>query len=388
MFTVRVVPPRWLWRAERADETFLDVYYRALWNHWRPDMRALACLIMLASTPMRIGRHWRSCWALNHPRNLHDATQKHMAAGARAEDFLWQPARKGVHRLLNPGAFPLSASPLKNKYLFAALCRSQNLSHPETLPAGASREDIVEFLHRHDAVILKPNFSSRGRGIEAWRWQTEQWDGPAHLSHNYLGMIDHVSQRLAAGYLVQRCLKVHPALATLSPGVLPSLRIITCRAEDGKPEATDAVLRLSAGGAQPVDNFAAGGIACVVNSDGQIERAMIRCAGGFETIDRHPESGAQLAGASLTDLPAALALAERAHAALGSGFTVVGWDVGMADEGPVLIEGNWNPGGETLQLPGGQGLAARRLGDLFRHHLQRLPCAIWRSAAPLQYEPR
>ena len=69
-------------------------------------------------------------------------------------------------------------------------------------------------------------------------------------------------------------------------------------------------------------------------------------------------------GAAVPDLGEAIALAVRAHRAFAD-FTVIGWDVGLTCAGPVLVEGNWNPGTDILQLVSGRGLSDTRLGDLY-----------------------
>ena len=49
----------------------------------------------------------------------------------------------------------------------------------------------------------------------------------------------------AAGGVIQRCLATHDALADMSPGALPTLRVVTCLDEVGTPEAvrlTEAAL--------------------------------------------------------------------------------------------------------------------------------------------------
>jgi hypothetical protein len=54
----------------------------------------------------------------------------------------------------------------------------------------------------------------------------------------------------------------------------------------------------------------------------------------------------------------------------------------------VLIEGNWNPGYNVLQLVHGRGLGELRIGALYRHHLERAPAERWTAAGPLQIAQR
>jgi hypothetical protein len=193
----------------------------------------------------------------------------------------------------------------------------------------------------------------------------------------------------AAGGVIQRCLATHDALADMSPGALPTLRVVTCLDEVGTPEACALALRLSAGGGRPVDNFNAGNLVLSVDADGHCgpvwqagpDGAPIRC-------DRHPLTGAPISGRPVPDLDAAVALALRAHLAFRSGFTVIGWDIGLTPDGPVLVEGNWNPGTDIMQLVSGRGLADSRLGALYCHHLRHLPPQRWQAAGAIERDPR
>ena len=63
---------------------------------------------------------------------------------------------------------------------------------------------------------------------------------------------------------------------------------------------------------------------------------------------------------------------------------LIGWDIGLSADGPVLIEGNWNPGYNVLQLVSGRGIGGMRLGELYRYHLEQAPEAAWRAATPVQ----
>ena len=54
-----------------------------------------------------------------------------------------------------------------------------------------------------------------------------------------------LARERSEGRIVQQCLSVDPALAAISPGALPTLRVVTVLDERGVPEVTDIALRLS-----------------------------------------------------------------------------------------------------------------------------------------------
>ncbi|HAF41439.1 MAG TPA: hypothetical protein DCG90_06710 [Sphingobium sp.] len=359
MFTIRAVP-------RRDENSLLAAYHGGLRRHWLPGARALAHLL---------ARTGRGGWSSAERLLLPDAVRR---AGLSMRD------RKGLHRLLNPAAFPVAANPLKNKQLFAQ--RAEQAGLPVASGWNPTREALGSWLARETDIIAKPSFRSKGQGVARFRRIGGDWHG-AEGAIADAALQARLGAMWQAGGVIQRRLPTHAALAELSPCALPTLRVVTCLDETGVPEVCGLALRLSAGGARPVDNFNAGNLVLGIDDQGRCGTAWL--GGGDQRLshDRHPLTGAAIAGTTVPDLAEALALARRAHPAF-PGFTVIGWDVGLTSDGPVLIEGNWNPGTDILQLVSGQGLAETRLGALYRHHLDRLPVACWRGARVVEWDRR
>lgn len=362
MLTLRIIPPRLFLAGRRsaAADDLTAFYFAQLWRYWRMRDRAAATLLAAAG-----------------------AVSTRPELGGGGEAFLGMRTRKGINRLLNPAAFPLDANPLKNKHRFAERCRAAGLPIPETFrgPPGA----LDAWLDARRAILLKPNFSSKGRGINGYRRDGRCWATASRtLSHQ--DMLGHLREAVGAGAIVQDWLSPHPALAERSPGALPTLRVMTLVDERGGVEACGAVLRLSAGTGVPVDNFQAGNLAVAIDADGRCGPAYRRQGGAIVVLERHPSTQALITGECVPDFRASCDLAVRAHGALRDGFVVIGWDVGLSADGPVLIEGNWNPGTDVLQMVSGQGIGGTRIGRLYRHHLERLDPDAWRAARPVQWE--
>ena len=383
MLTLRVIPPRLLGsRAPAADNDLSAFYFEALRRHWSAGDRALAlglsggaALLNLGS--LRHGGAWANGW--------NDAEEALLERDLDRRAHLSMAARKGVHRLINPGAFPLAKNPLKNKRLFAARCRRAGLAVPEQFDGGP--EALAGWLAGVPALLAKPNYASKGQGIVGFRRHGAGWlrDGaPVAVD----AVLAETKAMLAGGGVLQRACATHRDLLDLSPGALPTLRVMTAIDETGAIELCDRVIRLSAGGPRAVDNFNAGNIVAGLDEDGRIARAFRRENGRVVELTRHPTTGATLAGRRPPDLEAAFALALRAHEAFRSGFALIGWDVGLTDAGPVLVEGNWSPGSDILALVFGRALGDTRLGALYRHHLAQLSPEAWAAASPIETEPR
>jgi hypothetical protein len=87
----------------------------------------------------------------------------------------------------------------------------------------------------------------------------------------------------------------------------------------------------------------------------------------------HPVTGAAIAGRMLPDWPAAKGLVRRAHVEAFADYALIGWDVALTPDGPVLIEGNGKPGVLMPQRAARKGLGAGRYGQLLAYHLAIKP---------------
>jgi len=112
----------------------------------------------------------------------------------------------------------------------------------------------------------------------------------------------------------------------------------------------------------------AGGLIVPVElEDGRLGRA---CFGyGGQDHDIHPASGAPIAGRTLPHWEEAAALVTGAHGTAFADYVLIGWDVAITADGPLLIEGNGKPGVLMPQRAARRGLGEGRYGVLLAHHL-------------------
>ncbi|WP_066599831.1 sugar-transfer associated ATP-grasp domain-containing protein [Sphingobium cupriresistens] len=361
MLTLRALPVR-----RDGGNSLIAAYHDGLARHWSPVRR--------------LAGHGLSAIGCG---GWSPAERLYLGEAVRTQGLSMKD-RKGLHRLLNPGAFPLSSNILKNKQLFAKI--AAGLPLPDACDPDAT--DLDAWLAGQDDIIAKPSYRSKGQGVARFVRQGDRWRN-GDFSRTTVQLVVSLRALWRRGGVIQQRLPTHKALADLSPGALPTLRIVTCLNEAGAPEICDMALRLSAGGPRPVDNFNAGNLVLAVDGDGRCGAAWR--SGGKRAPSRHsrhPVTGMAIEGATIPDHDAARALALQAHERFRQGFTLIGWDIGLTTRGPVLIEGNWNPGTDIVQLVNGRGVADSRLGALYRHALDRLTDADWRGAGAVQRDRR
>lgn len=167
-------------------------------------------------------------------------------------------------------------------------------------------------------------------------------------------------------YLVQERIVQHSQLAAYHSSSLNTVRLVSTLQEDGTPRLLGGFFRMGVGGAV-VDNASSGGVVCGfdldtggLNSEGwQVSKS------GFKSISAHPTTGRQFAGGVIPFFREAVELVCRAHR-IAPWIRSVGWDIGIQDDGPVLIEGNerWGPLSLMWVDPAFVGRVRLLMGDM------------------------
>ncbi|QSB15236.1 hypothetical protein JQS43_02400 [Natronosporangium hydrolyticum] len=271
----------------------------------------------------------------------------------------------------------LEAAPLTDKVAFAARAVEHRLAVVPTLAVLRDGEiaEVPGELPATD-LFVKPLSGKGGRGVGKWRYYVDtdsfRSGGEAVPRARLLQVL--ADRSVGESHLVQPCLANHPDLADLALGAVVTCRLITITDETGRPEPVIATFRMPAVADAIVDNMHRGGIAAPV----EIETGVLGAASDYAIAGpavrhrRHPASDGAIEGRKLPlwDEVVALAIAahERFHPRL-----LVGWDISIGPDGPILLEGNERPGVGGLQRLHNVALGRHRFGELLAHHLlQRL----------------
>jgi hypothetical protein len=157
------------------------------------------------------------------------------------------------------------------------------------------------------------------------------------------------------GYLFQALLRPHPALQALIGPVIGSLRVVTLRQACG-PEVLVVMLKMPGPGAMVDGGLGGANAAAVVDpATGRILRAQQLGAPADQPLTRNQVTGADLTDAVLPDVPQAVALSLQVHR-LFPGQGVLGHDIMLTPDGPLVNEINLNPGSILVQAALGRGL--------------------------------
>jgi hypothetical protein len=191
----------------------------------------------------------------------------------------------------------------------------------------ASDAELTSFMGRHPVAMAKVPDSEGGAGIEKLAF-----DGSASASD--------VRNRLSATrqYLLEEFVAQHPEMALLNATSVNTLRIVTF-VKDQKVHVLARVLKIGAGG--DVDNFSAGGMYTMLDTNGMALYAAFDRHDAMHAV--HPISGTSIVGFHVPRFSEVVDLVSRAAMEL-TDVPFVGWDVAVTPKGPIIIEANYNTG--------------------------------------------
>ena len=292
----------------------------------------------------------------------------------RADEYLLRAETKGgAFFLLRPQKFEKGRRrPFRNKAGFAAECAAVGLRAAPVIARfakGKVKRRETAALPPSD-LFVKPAAGKGGRGAERWRFENALWRHGA-AAFDEAGLMAHLAERSRRGaLLLQPKLTNHPELAEINLGTLSTFRVVTALDEQEQPELIGAVLRKPSRADSAVDNFHAGGLAAPVDAaTGRLGAASdMGLKPSTRWHDVHPVTGGQIAGRTVPHWQEVIALVTEAHAKLGE-RVVIGWDVAVLADGPVIVEANGLPDQDILQRIHKTPLGTARLGQLLAHHL-------------------
>ena len=172
--------------------------------------------------------------------------------------------------------------------------------HRDWVPVtGENKEQVLEFLSCHQTFMAKPSEGSCGWGIE--KLNTADFDS-----------LDSLYEKLAekAPLLeLEEVIEQHPAVATIYPGSINTVRMVTIRGKSGRVYLVTAMFRI--GNGKFVDNFNSGGMVAPMDPESGtvIDRALDKQKNLYEN---HPATGTPIKGFTFPDWDKARALVEQA----------------------------------------------------------------------------
>jgi hypothetical protein len=227
-------------------------------------------------------------------------------------------------------------------------------------------------------LFVKPTNWRQGKGVS--RWQCISSAGK-HYYRQHLGrlldpvefenFVCGVSLEQGRPYIVQPALTNHHELRGFTNGALATVRLMTVRDIGGSARPLMAAMRMPTGDAV-ADNFDLGGVATAIDMETGECGPGIRKKGQYppNTVTSHPDTGQAIPGLKIPWWAECVGLTCRAHDLIDAQVPVIGWDVAVLENGPVIVEPNHLPCGNLAQMPAGFPLGKSQFAEVIVRRLR------------------
>lgn len=241
---------------------------------------------------------------------------------------------------------------LRDKIKFHDFCTSKGIPTPKILARNEGNqfffngvrirlendELFKDFLaeifqtNARESIFLKPLTGIQGKGC--FKIGIEDLENPQ--------LVEEIFKALSASsYVIQDTIKQHHKINRIYPGSINTIRLDTYIKDNGKVEILSGLMRFGIGGSV-VDNVGSGGFFVPIDlTKGTLKNCgMQSLKNGNKTFYEHPDTSVKVGGYQIPYIEEAMAMVKKAAKKLGD--RLVGWDVAISEEGPMLIEGNSN----------------------------------------------
>jgi len=167
------------------------------------------------------------------------------------------------------------------------------------------------------------------------------------------------------GFLLQSAVRQHPKLTEVAGPALGTIRVVTVPEEEAHPRTLYVLWKIPSPQAMS-DNFWQDGsmLANVDLETGEVLSCRKGTGPDTAQIETHPVTGQPILGLRLPFWSEVKTLAEQAHAIFPKAG-VIGWDIGLSEDGPVIVEANTAPFHTLYQLATGEGIMNSRFAPVF-----------------------
>ena len=235
---------------------------------------------------------------------------------------------------------------LKDKFIFSMVLSSLGFSTPEVV--AVSMNGRIKWLDRDIGTGMEELGEGENINFFCKTLLGECADGVFHLTGGAGSLLCDGKamdiselERITSGYfLLQKMVEQHPEMSRLYPHSINTIRLVTVLI-GGAPRLFAASIRTGASGSTR-DNWAVGGLSGGIDIEtGRLTPIFDFKPGYGGRVDRHPDTGVVFGDFTVPMFDQAREAALNLHSYL-YGVHSIGWDMAIAPDGPVFIEGNDN----------------------------------------------
>ncbi|MCW3488821.1 sugar-transfer associated ATP-grasp domain-containing protein [Dethiobacter alkaliphilus] len=274
---------------------------------------------------------------------------------------------------------------LGKKVSFFKFCQKRNIPTAPVLMEFLADKTVKDYSNKKNKsgklpeqdIFCKPNTDKGGKGAEVWLWKGNQTyqrpDGKVLTEDNLRKrLFKKAKEHAGSSFIVQPLIIPHPDLAPFRINATPTLRIISYVDSKGSIQIDSSMFKFSLNPASVVDNAHAGGLVAPVD----VETGVLGAASdsNIESLgkrwDKHVVNNTQIKGRLLPYWNETVKVVKHAHSYF-SYRLIIGWDVLITKDGPVILEANGQPGLSFIQKAYLSSMGSSGLGNAMAFHLSK-----------------
>lgn len=289
-----------------------------------------------------------------------------IAPGAKRE-YVGRLASREINDRLSPPGLTATRAFLRDRVMYASLLDRLGLATTRTqavavrgrgfgtIPTLTSAAELREFLRSRAEfpIFAIPCYGGGSVLIEGIDGDRLVMGNGRRVSLD--GFCREILADRPDGFILQSALTQHLDLTRIigaAPGIL---RVVTLR-DDDAPKALYTLWRIPAPAATGRDFGPDGRMIAAVGADGRVGRCHRGAGIDGHWIAAHPATGQRFHGQRIPFHDDLCRLACQAHA-LFPEFGIVGWDLAVTPEGPVIVRAEDDPRHGLWQSANGRGFA-------------------------------
>ncbi|MDX1640122.1 MAG: sugar-transfer associated ATP-grasp domain-containing protein [Balneolaceae bacterium] len=294
----------------------------------------------------------------------------------KVDDYTYMHDRSQF--LLAEKSFPDEIEILENKFEFFRFCRSKGISTPEILAIYENGKRVwpedLKFRLPHKNLFLKSLDGNAGQGIRRMMWSGKTFKDQHEKEYTPEELSDLLAEESKKnGIILQNVMVNHPSWSGFTSGAFVTCRIVTAKSpDDGSVFPLFTTIKLPVGKAY-IDNFSKGGFYSGIDKEtGKMGLAYgLRPVNGGFNFTLHPDTRQKIEGEKIPFWQDILQFAIHIHSQFNTIF--VGWDIGMTENGPIVVEGNIGWASRSYECTHLEPLCNTEYPILYEKWLEKFP---------------
>lgn len=197
------------------------------------------------------------------------------------------------------------------------------------------RDQLKTVFAKDIDAFAKPSDGMLGRGV----FKLQIKDGIIYIDGEQKGVEELIDVVLSANYIIQERVVQHEKMSALCPSSVNTIRLQTVMDKDGNVIPFGPGVRIGRMGSL-VDNWALGGVFVGIDSETEKLKGIGILKPKYGTkVTEHPDTHVSFEGYQIPFYKEAENMVVELHKLMYRNHSI-GWDIAIAENGPIIIEGN------------------------------------------------